>query len=209
MNVFRKMMVSLWAMSAESLDTGANITRYSMYKRLRECLLGLDIQPNALLAVGNSVNMMYKIGLETQTVQVANYPDVSIVDLPYPDESFDIVISDQVLEHVEGDPYTAVDECHRVLKKGGYVIHTTCFINPVHGAPDDYWRFTPNALKLLHKNFETVEELGGWGNKDVWKFVDEGIRGIPVPHKAWHPLNKLATKNDPLWPIVTWIIAKK
>jgi 2-polyprenyl-3-methyl-5-hydroxy-6-metoxy-1,4-benzoquinol methylase len=46
------------------------------------------------------------------------------------------VVSDQVLEHVVGDPQTAIDETLRVLRPGGIVIHTTCFMNPIHGAPE-------------------------------------------------------------------------
>ena len=38
----------------------------------------------------------------------------------------------QVLEHIGGDPFTAVDETFRVLKEGGIVLHTTCFISPIH-----------------------------------------------------------------------------
>jgi hypothetical protein len=30
-----------------------------------------------------------------------------------------------------------------------------------------------------------------------------------VPHATWHPLHKVATRNDPQWPITTWIVARK
>ena len=30
-----------------------------------------------------------------------------------------------------------------------------------------------------------------------------------VPHAKWHPFHKLAMKNDPNWPIVTWVVARK
>lgn len=45
-------------------------------------------------------------------------------DLPYRDRMFDLVISDQVLEHVTMTDHL-MDEIHRILKPGGYVITCT------------------------------------------------------------------------------------
>jgi len=52
--------------------------------------------------------------------------------------------------------------------------------------------------------------------------IDEGVAARPafvallqvvrytaVPHAKWHPFHKLAMKNDPDWPIVTWVVARK
>jgi SAM-dependent methyltransferase/glycosyltransferase involved in cell wall biosynthesis len=44
--------------------------------------------------------------------------------LPFPDESFDLVCSRHVMEHV-GDPQKALSEIKRVLKPGGYVAAVT------------------------------------------------------------------------------------
>jgi len=46
------------------------------------------------------------------------------VALPYPDESFDTVLSSGVLEHV-ADPDASLDELRRVLKPGGKLLITT------------------------------------------------------------------------------------
>lgn len=42
--------------------------------------------------------------------------------LPYPDETFDLIISDQVFEHVI-DQNMAFREQHRILKQGGVCVH--------------------------------------------------------------------------------------
>lgn len=49
---------------------------------------------------------------------------VDITDMPFPDDTFDVVICNHVLEHIEADT-TAMGELHRVLKPGGWAILQT------------------------------------------------------------------------------------
>lgn len=49
----------------------------------------------------------------------------SVLDLPFPDESFDIVVSGWVIETVP-DPIQAVSEYPRVINTAGYVLYTFC-----------------------------------------------------------------------------------
>jgi SAM-dependent methyltransferase len=64
-----------------------------------------------------------------------------------------------VLEHVW--PFReGVAEMHRVTAPGGFVLVTTAFGFDIHGFPDDYWRFTPQALARLFEPFEGV--IYGW-----------------------------------------------
>ena len=44
----------------------------------------------------------------------------SILDLPFPDDSFDVVFYHHVIEHVD-DPVKSLDELNRVLKPGGLI----------------------------------------------------------------------------------------
>lgn len=155
------------------------------------------------------LNLAELLGLHPSEIVPADYPEHNMLSLGFPDASFDYVLSDQVLEHLEGDPFQAARECHRVLRPGGIALHTTCFINPVHGFPKDFWRFTPDALSLLHRDWSEIIEVGGWGNLQVWSAVQDGIRYLSVPHAKWHPLHRLAVRNDPLWPITTWVVAVK
>lgn len=150
------------------------------------------------------------VGLSDAEVVEANYPDHNITSLSAFDaNTFDFVVSDQVLEHIEGDPRRAFEESLRVLKPGGIAIHTTCFINPIHADPSDLWRFTPAGLRNLASDFTEVVEVGGWGNRGVWIVEWLGLRMAPVPHAAWHPLHKIAVVNNELWPVMTWIVVRK
>ena len=58
---------------------------------------------------------------------LGEYPEVDITALPYADSSFDIVVHSDTLEHVE-HPVRGLEECRRVLKRGGACIFTVPII---------------------------------------------------------------------------------
>lgn len=206
---FREFVRLCYRLTALGLECGPHMTRYSMYKRLTE--LGAQLQPlgGEMLCVSHSTHMPPLMGVKPTRVREANYPQSLITALPFADGEFDMVFSDQVLEHVEADPFAAIEETRRVLKLGGLAVHTTVFMYPVHGAPGDFWRFTPDALRYLCRNFSQVIEAAGWGSFNSWKWAMRGLQFVPVPHAKWHPLHKIATVNEPSWPMVTWVVARK
>ena len=61
--------------------------------------------------------------------------------VPFEDQYFDIIFSSSVLEHVEDLDYS-LEELHRVLKIGGYSIHSVPFLHHAHGTPFDFNRLT-------------------------------------------------------------------
>jgi SAM-dependent methyltransferase len=142
-----------WRASMKGLPRGPHVTRYYMYDRIRSIGRVLTKRTGRVLAISHSANLAELLALQPTETVLADYPDHNILALDFPDAPLITFLSDQVLEHIEGDPYQAVSECHRVLRKGGIALHTTCFINPIHGAPRDFWRFTPEALSLLHRDW--------------------------------------------------------
>ena len=195
-------------LSTMPFECGAHVTRYTMYSRLKAEGRRLPSSFARALSVSHSSHLAEIMNVRLESTTNADYPKADLLNLDFADESFDIVLSDQVLEHVEGDPQQAINESLRVLKPGGYAVHTTCFIVPKHSSPSDFWRFTPEALELLCRGFSEVR-ADGWGNPLVWPLASLGLIRMPIPHARWHPLNRLATYDHDDWPICTWVVARK
>jgi SAM-dependent methyltransferase len=70
--------------------------------------------------------------------------------LPFPDASFDVVLSSQVLEHVF-DPTEFLGEIYRVLRPGGHFLLSTPFVWDEHEQPFDYARYSSFGLTHLAK----------------------------------------------------------
>jgi SAM-dependent methyltransferase len=208
-NLLGRIRAKAWRISMRGLPRGPHITRYFMYEHLQNVGKTLSRREGDVLSISHSQKLCELLNIKPITFMEANYPDHNFLSLQFPQESFDFVFSDQVLEHVEGDPQQAIDESWRVLRPGGIALHTTCLINPIHDAPNDYWRFTPAALRLLSRKFSRIIDCGGWGNFTAWPLIRDGLRFDGIPHAKWHPLHRIATKNDPQWPITTWIVAQK
>ncbi|MEP6685777.1 MAG: class I SAM-dependent methyltransferase [Verrucomicrobiota bacterium] len=56
------------------------------------------------------------------------------------------------LEHV-ADPIRAMREIYRCLREDGIVVYSSVMHFPIHGYPNDYWRFTPEAFRALGADF--------------------------------------------------------
>jgi SAM-dependent methyltransferase len=69
---------------------------------------------------------------------------------PFPDESFDSVLCNQVLEHVF-NPTDFLNEIGRVLKPGGKLLLTVPFVWDEHEQPWDYARYSSFGLATLVK----------------------------------------------------------
>ena len=99
--------------------------------------------------------------------------------LDFPGESFDCVISFQVIEHIKRDAFF-VREVYRVLRPGGRFIVTTP--NAPMSLTRNPWHvreYTPEQLRrLLATRFSEVETLGVFGNKKVMDYYEENRRSV-------------------------------
>ena len=183
-----------------------HLTRYAMYAALKGVVVE---RPRRVLSVSGSERLCDVLGWTDGVRVLGDRSNLTILELPFRDSSFDGVVADQVLEHVEGDPQRAFAECARVLAPGGTMVQTTCFMNPRHDL-QDFWRFTPDALELLARTSGLdVVAVGAWGNFASVAACRFGLRYLPIPDNPRHPLNRLATRNDPDWPVSTWVVGRK
>jgi SAM-dependent methyltransferase len=104
--------------------------------------------------------------------------------LPLADGCLDTVFCCSVMEHAP-EPWRILPEFHRVLRPGGHVILSVPFLYYLHGAPDDYYRFTKFGIVRLARaaGFDVVEEQVGGG------FAHAGLHGLSMCITAllWTP----------------------
>jgi SAM-dependent methyltransferase len=132
------------------------------------------------------------------------YPEFDICEPIADPGRFDVVICEQVLEHVP-DPFQAASNLRELCVPGGHVIVSTPFLVRVHELlvydMKDYWRFTPRGLRiLLERGGLEVDEVGSWGNRDC---VVGNFDNWPA-FRWWHSL-----RNEPDLPVQVWAFARR
>ena len=135
--------------------------------------LGADAR---VLEVGSGARFVDGRVVSSDMVVTAGVDVASLAGaLPFPDDVFDFVFSQAVLEHVP-EPHLAVDEMVRVLKPGGVFHAEVAFMQPVHQAPHHYFNHTQYGLLLLCDGLTGVEfgPLGTFGDMVRWLCVDSG-----------------------------------
>lgn len=184
------------------------LTRYSMYKSIEHSLpspISGDI-----LAVSGIEDFRECIPFKNPNITEANYPAYDMQSLPFQNDTFDCLISDQIIEHLE-DPFKAVRESRRVVKPGGLIIISSCFLNPLHPSPNDYWRFSVAGMRSLAKRSGLkVICACGWGNRLVLTLISWSSRFRRMDIPDYPSLKRrLATWNQEEFHIVTWLVARK
>lgn len=127
-------------------------------------------------------NLLSKVAMKCNSERVVG----SILEIPFPDNFFDIVISSEVIEHVP-DQYKAMQELFRVLKPGGIMVLTT---------PNKLWYFAVwigNTFKL--RPYQGLENWSGWfemkrklSKIGFTKLQMIGIHLFPFVSKIFYPL---------------------
>jgi SAM-dependent methyltransferase len=91
---------------------------------------------------------------------VGNIQDMNMID----NDRYDSALCLEVLEHVQ-DPFKAISEIHRILKKGGKLVCSVPHLSRLHEEPNDYYRYTKYGLRYLFENSGfhviSIEPSGG------------------------------------------------
>ena len=129
-----------------------------------------------------------------------DYPEFDLINPVFPSKTYDVVICQQVLEHVK-NPFKAMETLSRLLKPGGVLIVSTPFLLKIHAAPNDYWRFTIEGMHVLltENNFAPIE-IKSWGNK----FAVRNNLNSWAKTRWYKP-----SKNEPDFPVVIWAFANR
>ena len=109
------------------------------------------------------------------------FVEATVPPLPFEDESFDCVVSFQVIEHIKRDK-EFVREVMRILRPGGkFVVSTPNKPMSLTRNPWHVREYTPEELRRLLSEFSAVAELGVAGNERVWEYYRhnrESVRRI-------------------------------
>lgn len=152
-----------------------------------ETLVGIDMDEAALRQAG------------------AQYPHIQFVHqdastLPFEDETFDVVILSEVIEHVgDENKQLVIDEAHRVLKPGGLFIFTAPYAGLFAWAdPMDFKRRFPGIYRLYmrltdyepdtpievghkHLSWQEVQQLFA----DRFRIEEVRYCGLLMPFLTW------------------------
>jgi SAM-dependent methyltransferase len=139
-----------------------------------------------------------------RSYRTASFPDFDLCAPLADHQVADVVICEQVLEHVP-DPITATRNLFGLLRPAGRLIVNTPFLVKIHAVPGDrdYWRFTPDGLRVLlaHAGFTDIE-VDAWGNRFV-AFQNFG--------KHWRTVRRFGQPmfNEPDLPAVVWAYGRR
>lgn len=140
-----------------------------------------------------------------RSFRALDYPEHDICDEqfdPALEGAFDLIIADQVFEHLLW-PYRAARNVHRMLRPGGRFLVMTPFMIRVHEVPYDCSRWTETGMRyfLAEAGFPLEEiETASWGNADAMK---ESL--VAWGRVGW----KRSFPNDSRFPVTVWAVARK
>ena len=119
--------------------------------------------------------------IPTNLYQDANveFVEAAVPPIPAENNSFDYVVSFQVIEHIKRD-FDFVREVHRVLKPGGKFIVTTP--NAPMSLTRNPWHVreyrAEELTNMLECSFSQVESLGVFGNEKVMEYYEKNRRSV-------------------------------
>lgn len=172
-----------------SLDVG----RERNYERLAREISANPPDRRAVLVIGSGDGSASYLDLDDVEHIEFLETDVSLAgraavvcdasDLPFADETFDLIICQAVLEHVL-EPQRCVDEIHRVLRRGGVVYATTPFMQQVHMGEFDFTRYTRSGHRWLFRSFDEIDSGIATGPASVFVWSAEYFL-LAWTHRVW------------------------
>lgn len=150
--------------------------------------IGPDSDPSTYEAiVSKSTRVRWEtVGLEKPAKKIVTSP----YSYQYDSESFDVILSGQVLEHIR-KPWLWIEECARLLKPGGHLITIVPVSWPYHEAPVDCWRIYPEGMKALHEHANLKTSFTWFGTLEDRKGRTNILPGRSEEYQPWLWVEKL------------------
>ncbi len=183
-----------------NVDTHVHWSRVVMDRATSSYLRAL--RPHELDVFEISGTRYKSFGFKTYETVMFPAFDLCDPDLAH-DRQYDVVILEQVLEHVRR-PRKALENVHSLLRPGGTALVATPFLIKIHDAPIDCTRWSELGLKHLFAeagfDFERIT-TGSWGNRAC----------VRANFARWTPWNALlhSLENEPDFPVHVWAFATK
>jgi SAM-dependent methyltransferase/uncharacterized protein YbaR (Trm112 family) len=157
------------------------VARPTLHDRLREqYILGASPEAMILNLGSGTANRLVHPGLINLDIYPHENTDVAgdAHQLPLLDGSLDGVWLCAVMEHL-ARPFEVAAEVFRVLKPGGFVLVTVPFIQPRHGSPHDYFRYTLDGMRSVFRDFrEIAGGSSGTGPVGAWAEMTMSLAGV-------------------------------
>ncbi|MBI9043086.1 MAG: class I SAM-dependent methyltransferase [Anaerolineaceae bacterium] len=124
-----------------------------------------------------------------------------ITDIPQPDQSFDVIMCVEVLEHLT-EPIKAIKEMARLLRPGGRLILTAPFNSLTHFSPFFYYTgYSQNFYEYFLNEFDfNIEEIQKNGN--YFEYLAQELWRLP------RMVEKYSRRNYPvvILPLVLFLL---
>jgi SAM-dependent methyltransferase len=152
-----------------------------------------------VLEIGpNPVPSPYRLGTQAEVAawQTLDFPGPNeltyeLTDgyrFPVTSDSYDVVLSGQVLEHIP-KPWRWMPEVARVTRPGGIVVTIAPVSWPFHEAPYDCWRVYPDGLRGLYEDAGLEVLVAEWGSLELEPVVQK----LPRKLRRWGLWQQLST----------------
>lgn len=164
------------------LEAGCGTGRESMY------LATMGAKLTAIDITDESLNIAKNQAEKHNLKEKINFQKVSVLDLPFDNDHFDIVLSSGVIHHTD-NPKRAFTELVRVLKPGGFLI-LYVYNNYAHLIPNLRRKLVLSiAGNNIHKRVKIAQKIFPFyvRKKNIAAIYDE----FGHPHKSEHSIDEI------------------
>ncbi len=183
----------------------ADYWRAAMYADLRATLA--DIKPSGSGCEFGGSNGVLQSYMPAVRWETRDYPPHDVLDPATWDPGWDVVVLDQILEHVSR-PWEVIGHIGRATRE--LAVITVPFLIGVHPCPEDFWRMTPSALSALCQPFFKRMQISTWGSAianyyhALYQTTDKLLSVIP-----YEVAHEVLLQNDHSNPFMVWAVLRR